>query len=75
MNEGDVIRQNNLLQYIGLPHRLSHHKLKPRKILEHIQYDKKIINGKINFVLLNSIGDGFVYDEIGLEEIKNVLEQ
>lgn len=75
LDEGSVIRQNNLLQCIGLPHKLSHHKLKPRKILERIQYDKKIINGKINFVLLNSIGDAFVCDKINLEDIKNILEE
>ncbi len=75
LHEGSVIRQNNLLEYIGLPHKLSHHKLKPKKILEHIQYDKKIINGKINFVLLNSIGDAFVSDEVALEDIKNILEK
>ena len=75
LHEGSVIRQNNLLEYIGLPHKLSHHKLKPRKILEHIQYDKKIINGKINFVLLNSIGDVIISDKITLEDIKQILEE
>ncbi|MDP3765066.1 MAG: 3-dehydroquinate synthase [Nanoarchaeota archaeon] len=75
LHEGSVIRQNNLLEYVGLPHKLSHHKLKPKKILEHIQYDKKIINGKINLVLLNSIGDAFISDRITLEDIKNVLEE
>ncbi|MBI2101552.1 3-dehydroquinate synthase [Candidatus Woesearchaeota archaeon] len=75
LHEGSVIRQNNLLEYIGLPHKLSHHKLKPRKILEHIQYDKKITNGRINFVLLNSIGDAFVSDDVAIEDIKNILEE
>ncbi len=75
LHEGSVIRQNNLLEYIGLPHKLSHHKLKPIKILEHIQYDKKIINGKINFVLLNSIGDAIISDKITLENIKHILEE
>jgi len=73
LDEGSVIRQNNLLEYIGLPHKLSHHKLKPRKILEHIQYDKKIVNGKISFILLNSIGDGFVCDKVSLDDIEDVL--
>ncbi|HLG23412.1 MAG TPA: 3-dehydroquinate synthase [Candidatus Nanoarchaeia archaeon] len=75
LHEGSVIRQNNLLEYIGLPHKLSHHKLKPRRILEHVQYDKKIMNGRINFVLLNSIGDAFVSDEVNIEDIKNILEE
>lgn len=75
LDEGSMIRQNNLLEYIGLPHKLSHHKLKPRKILEHVQHDKKIVNGKINFVLLSSIGDAFISDEIALEDIKKILEE
>ena len=73
LHEGSVIRQNNLLEHIGLPHKLSHHKLNTRKILEHIQLDKKILNGKINFVLLISIGDAFVSDKITLEDIKDIL--
>ena len=75
LHEGSVIRQNNLLEHIGLPHRLSHHQLKPKKILEHIRFDKKIINKKLNFVLLNSIGDAFVSDSIDLDDIKIVLEE
>lgn len=75
LNEGSVIRQNNLLEYIGLPHKLSHHKLKPANILKHIKYDKKIINEKINFVLLNLIGDAFISDEVTLNGIKNILEE
>lgn len=75
LHEGSVIRQNNLLEYIGMPHRLSHHKLKPKAILEHIQYDKKILNGKINFILLKSIGDAFISDKVSLEDIKGILEE
>jgi len=75
LHEGSVIRQNNLLEYVGLPHRLSHHKLKPKKILERIQYDKKMINDRLNFILLNSIGDAFISDKVALEDIKNILEE
>ncbi|MBI2541085.1 3-dehydroquinate synthase [Candidatus Woesearchaeota archaeon] len=75
LDEGSVIRQNNLLDHAGLPHKLSHHKLKPKIILERIKYDKKIINGRINFVLLNSIGNAFVSDDVTLEDIKKILEE
>ena len=75
LREGSVIRQNNLLEYAGLPHKLSHHQLKPKKILEHMRFDKKIINEKLNFILLNSIGDAFVSDDITLGDIKGVLEE
>ena len=75
LDEGSVIRQNNLLEYVGLPHRIIHHRLKPKKILECIKYDKKIANGRINFVLLNSIGDAFVSDDISMEDLKRILEE
>lgn len=75
LDEGSVIRQDNLLSYIGLPHRLSHHKLNPKKILEHIPYDKKIISDRLDFILLNSIGDAFISDKIALEDIKNILRE
>lgn len=75
LNQGSVIRQNNLIEHIGLPHKLSHSKLKPKKILEYIQYDKKIINGKINFVALKSIGDAFVSDNVALDDIRHILEE
>ncbi|MEK7124565.1 MAG: 3-dehydroquinate synthase, partial [Patescibacteria group bacterium] len=73
LHQDSVIRQNNLLEYIGLPHKLSHHKLRPKKLLECMRLDKKIINGKMNFILLNSIGDAFISDEVALEDIKNII--
>lgn len=75
LHEGSVIRQNNLLERLGLPHRLSHHKLKPGKILECMQHDKKILNGKLNFILLKSIGDAFIYDQLSIGDIKKILEE
>ena len=75
LHEGSVIRQNNLLDYLGFPRRISSRKLKPSKILENIQYDKKIANGKMNFILLKSIGDAFISDKVAVEDIKDVLEE
>lgn len=75
LHEGSVIRQNNLLQHIGLPHRLSHHKIKPRNIINNIQYDKKMIKNKINFILLSSIGEAFISDRVTLDDIKHILEE
>lgn len=73
LSEDDLIRQDNLLEYVGLRKKLSHHKLKPGKILEYIKYDKKIVNGKLNFILLSSIGDAFVSEEVSLEDIEEVM--
>lgn len=74
LDEESVIRQNNLLEHAGLPHKLSRHKLKPKKIIEHMRYDKKIAGSRLNFVLLNSIGDAFVSDKITFEDARDILE-
>ena len=73
LEQGSLIRHNNLLLRAGLMHKISHHELKPKKILENVQYDKKIMGGKINFVLLKSIGDAFVSDKVAIEDIKNII--
>ena len=43
------------------------------KILEQISKDKKRINGKNNFILLNSIGNSYISDNIGIDLIKNSI--
>ena len=73
LDEGSFTRQNNLLRHAGLPHKLSHHRLKPKKILECIRNDKKIAYGKINFVLLESIGNAVISDDVSFKDLKQVL--
>ena len=73
LDEGSQARQNNLLESSGISPKLLNNKLNKRKILEYIKRDKKIINGKMQFVLLDSIGHAFIYDKITLEDIKNIL--
>ena len=43
------------------------------KILEQLSKDKKRINGKNNFILLNSIGNSYISDNIGIDLIKNSI--
>lgn len=75
LDEESAIRQGNLLEHAGLPHKLSHSKLKPQKIIERMRYDKKITGSRLNFVLLNSIGDAFVSDKITFEDVRDALEE
>lgn len=75
LDEESAIRQNNLLEHAGLPHKLSHSKLNFKKIIEHMRYDKKIIGSWLNFVLLNSIGGAFVSDKVTFEDIRDILEE
>ena len=75
LDEGSAIRQDNLLRKMGFKLKLSHHELKPGKILRFMENDKKIINGKINFILLKSMGDAFVHDGLTFEDLKEFLEE
>ena len=43
------------------------------KILEQISKDKKRINGKNNFILLNSIGNSYISDNIEIDLIRNSI--
>ena len=43
------------------------------KILEQLSKDKKRINGKNNFILLNSIGNSYISDNIEIDLIKNSI--
>ena len=43
------------------------------KILKQISKDKKRINGKNNFILLNSIGNSYISDNIEIDLIKNSI--
>ncbi len=43
------------------------------KLLELIKHDKKVLDGKIRFVLLKSIGDAFITDKVASDLIREVL--
>ncbi|MDE2134143.1 MAG: 3-dehydroquinate synthase [Alphaproteobacteria bacterium] len=42
-------------------------------LLQHMAHDKKVKNGKLIFVLLHGIGQGFVTTDIPSEAVRNVL--
>ena len=48
-------------------------KVKIDEIMQAMQHDKKIVDDKIRFVLLKSIGDAFVSDEVSPSLVKEVL--
>lgn len=43
-------------------------------MLELMSHDKKVKNNKLNFVLLNTIGDAFISDEIDLDIVRDVIK-
>ncbi len=72
LNKDDLIRQNNLLKMAGLPTTING--LDVPKIIERLYLDKKVKNGKIRFILPESIGKVFIADEVPIDTLQEVLE-
>ena len=62
-----------LLQRYELPVYLEH-PLPTKKLLEAMLNDKKVLRGKLRFVVMHAIGDARMQGEIDLELVEDVLE-
>ena len=60
---------------LKLKYRIKDFKLKVTmgKFIELLSYDKKVKNGKINFILLKGIGNGFIYDQVKEKDLIKLL--
>ena len=63
-------RAQALLKKFPLPRM---NELDPERILEIVSHDKKFINGKLNFIVLNRIGDAVVSTEVSGDDIRQSL--
>jgi 3-dehydroquinate synthase len=72
--QADAERQNALIQKAGLPTKLADG-LDIEAIVEALQLDKKVQDGKVRFVLPTQIGVVTVTDEVTSETIRQVLRQ
>lgn len=70
-NENEFIRLKSLIINAGLPTEIPN--LNIEKIIQAIKHDKKVIGGKIRFVLPRSIGDMFISEEVPYSVIEQVL--
>ena len=67
----DAERQQRLIERVGLP---SHWPdLDPDQVLETLQGDKKVRNGRLRFVLPSRIGAVSIVDDVSRDEIKACL--
>lgn len=64
----------DLLFLYGLP-RVFTFPLSVERIIEGLQWDKKVKEGRIRFVLLKKTGEAFLFEEVPLELIKEVAEE
>jgi 3-dehydroquinate synthase len=71
LDESEVVRLENLIQAAGLPVRMP--ELDREEIMQAMRHDKKVRGDKIRFVLLRSIGNAFISDEVDPTLVREVL--
>lgn len=71
LREDDKIKALGMLEKYGLQTTIK--RFDAREILEIMKHDKKISNNKMKFILLNSIGNAVIRDDISLELIEDSL--
>ena len=71
LGAGELARLRSVLEAAGLP--LEIPALDRGKIIQAIKHDKKIVAGRIRFVLPKEIGKVFVTDEVSLSLVERVL--
>ena len=69
--EGDLTRLKRVIEKAGLPTEMPN--LRVDEVIQAMRHDKKVLNDKVRFVLLKSIGDVFITDEVSPSLIEEVL--
>ncbi len=73
LNREEVGKLKNIIAGAGLPVKLP--SLATEGLLRAMQHDKKILQGKLRFALLKSIGDVFITDEVSQSVIEQALAE
>ena len=74
IREEEVNQLELLIHEAGLPVRVPEFSREEKeKLLEAIRHDKKVLDGKIRFVLLKSLGNAFISDKVNTGLIEEVL--
>ena len=71
LDKNELSRLKSVIERAGLPTQMPN--LELEKIIQAIEHDKKILRGKIRFVLPKSIGSVFITDEVSLSLVEEVL--
>jgi 3-dehydroquinate synthase len=69
--ESEVVRLEKLILDAGLPVKMP--ELNREEVMEAMRHDKKVRGDRIRFVLLKSIGNGFISDEVDPVLVREVL--
>jgi 3-dehydroquinate synthase len=71
LDKNELIRLKNVIAGAGLPTELPN--LQLEKVMQAMKHDKKIIQGKLRFVLPDSIGKVFITEEVSSSLVEQVL--
>jgi len=71
LNKNELIRLKSVIEKAGLPTEMPD--LAVEKIIQAMKHDKKVRQDKIRFVLLKSIGNVFITDEVSPSLVEEVL--
>jgi 3-dehydroquinate synthase len=71
MKEEDVVRLTEVINKAGLPVAVS--SLDINELMEAMRHDKKVTGSRIRFVLLNTIGDADITDDVSPSLVEEVL--
>ncbi len=71
LEESEVARLEALIKQAGLPTEMPG--IDKEAVMQAMQHDKKVRNDKIRFVLLKSIGEAFISDEVDPAQVREVL--
>jgi len=71
LSASELARLKDLIQKAGLPVKMPG--LNIEKVIQTMKHDKKIVGGKVRFVLAKSIGEVLVTDKVDLSLVEKVL--
>ena len=71
LDENEVVRLKKVIMQAGLPTKMPDFKIE--EVMQAMEHDKKIRQKKVRFILLKSIGNVFITDEVNLSLVEQVL--
>jgi len=69
----ELVRLKGLIERAGLPTEMP--TLESERLIQAVEHDKKIVGGKVRFVLPKTIGEVFITDDVSLSLVKKVMAE
>ncbi|HUT68950.1 MAG TPA: 3-dehydroquinate synthase [Dehalococcoidales bacterium] len=71
LDESEVVKLERIIKKAGLPAEMPD--IDKEAVMRAMQHDKKVLQDRVRFVLLKSIGDAFISDEVDPALVEEVL--